>query len=257
MAEAGSSQVKVFISSVQKEFEEERRALKNYLTCDPLLGRFITDVFIFEDAPASGLDPAQTYLSEVAGCDVYIALLGKKYGYRGQDGKSPTELEFDRATETGRERLIFVQGEADAGREPEMARLIRKAEQQVTRRRFTDSADLIRKTYDSLVNVLERRGDLRLTPFDGSVCQGATLKDIDAGRVAAFVERAESSGRLVLRGSRSAKAVLANFNLLRDGLPTNAAILLFGKNPSRFLANAQVHCLHFFGVEKRKPIASQ
>lgn len=50
---------------------------------------------------------------------------------------------------------------------------------------------------------------------------------------------------------------MQNFNLLRDDKPTNAAMLLFGKNPRRFFNNAQVHCFHFFGTEKRKPIASQ
>jgi predicted HTH transcriptional regulator len=64
-------------------------------------------------------------------------------------------------------------------------------------------------------------------------------------------------GRLKLKGSRAPKSVLQNFNLLRDGRPTNAAILLFGKNPRRFFNNVQVHCLHFHGTEKRKPIASQ
>ena len=34
-------------------------------------------------------------------------------------------------------------------------------------------------------------------------------------------------------------------------------MLLFGKNPRRFFNNAQVHCFHFHGTEKRKPIASQ
>ena len=72
-----------------------------------------------------------------------------------------------------------------------------------------------------------------------------------------FLKTAEAKGRLTLRGSRSPKAVLKNFNLLRDEKPTNAAVLLFGKSPSRFFNNAQVHCFHFFGTEKRKPIASQ
>jgi len=67
----------------------------------------------------------------------------------------------------------------------------------------------------------------------------------------------ETVSRLKLKGSRAPKAVLQNFNLLRDGRPTNAAILLFGKNPRRFFNNAQVHCFHFHGTEKRKPIASQ
>ena len=34
-------------------------------------------------------------------------------------------------------------------------------------------------------------------------------------------------------------------------------MLLFGKDPRRFFNNIQVHCLHFHGTEKRKPIASQ
>jgi len=89
------------------------------------------------------------------------------------------------------------------------------------------------------------------------MCEGATLRDIDNAQVSDFVETAEAKGRLALRGSRSPKAVLQNFNLLRDGKPTNAAMLLFGKNPRRFFNNAQVHCFHFLGTEKRKPIASQ
>lgn len=73
----------------------------------------------------------------------------------------------------------------------------------------------------------------------------------------AFVETAEAAGRLKNKGPRTPKAVLLNFNLLRDGRPTNAAMLLFGKNPNRFFNNIQVHCFHLHGTEKRKPIASQ
>ncbi len=58
-------------------------------------------------------------------------------------------------------------------------------------------------------------------------------------------------------GSRSPKDVLQNFKLIRDGQLTNAAILLFGRDPTQFFNNLQVHCFHFHGTEKRKPIASQ
>lgn len=111
--------------------------------------------------------------------------------------------------------------------------------------------------YASLVDSLEKRGALRTTPFDDTVCPGATLRDIDNTRIASFLETAEAKGRLTIKGSRSPKAVLQNFKLLRDGHPTNAAVLLFGLDPSRFFNNAQVHCFHFHGTEKRKPIASQ
>lgn len=252
-----ATQYKIFISSVQKELAAERRAVKDFINHDPLLSRFISDVFLFEDIPAGDRKPDDIYLGEVEQCDIYLAIFGNNYGWKNEDGKSPTELEFDHATKTHRERLVFVKGSDDKAREPEMAKLVNRAGRQVTRRRFSDTPGLIREVYASLVECLENRGAIRSTPFDDSVCDGATLRDIDNAEVKAFVETAEAAGRLKLKGSRAPKAVLQNFNLLRDGLPTNAAMLLFGKNPHRFFNNIQVHCFHFHGTEKRKPIASQ
>jgi len=47
-----ANRLKIFLSSVQKEFTEERLALKNYVLSDPLLRLFVSDVFLFEDQPA-------------------------------------------------------------------------------------------------------------------------------------------------------------------------------------------------------------
>ncbi|HEU18612.1 MAG TPA: DUF4062 domain-containing protein [Deltaproteobacteria bacterium] len=248
---------KIFISSVQRELEAERRAIKDYITHDPLMSRFISEVFLFEDIPAADRRPDDIYLEKVEQCDIYIAIFGNEYGWKNEDGKSPTEMEFDHATKTHRERLVFVKGNDDKAWDRDMAKLINRAGRQITRRRFSDTPGLIREVYASLVNCLENRGELRSTPFDDSICDGATLRDVDNGEVKAFVETAEDAGRLKLKGSRTPKSVLQNFNLLRDGQPTNAAMLLFGKNPRKFFNNAQVHCFHFLGTEKRKPIASQ
>ena len=249
--------LQVFVSSVQKELADERRAVKDFILSDPLLSRFIDDVFLFEDIPAGDRKPDDIYLSEVEERDIYLAILGNEYGRKNRDGKSSTELEFEYATKTHRERLVFVKGNDDNVREPDMAKLVNKAGRQLTRRRFTDMPGLIRKVYASLVDCLDKRKLLHTLPFDDSVCEGATLRDIDNLQVANFVATAESAGRLALKGSRLPKAVLQNFNLLRDNRPTNAAMLLFGKNPRQFFNNTQVHCFHFFGTEKRKPIASQ
>ena len=199
---------RLFISSVQKELAAERRAVKDFITHDPLLSRFISDVFLFEDIPAGDRQPEDIYLDEVEQRDIYLAILGKEYGWKNEDGKSPTELEFDHATKTHRERLVFVKGNDDKAREPDMAKLVSRAGRQVTRRRFSDTPGLIREVYASLVECLENRGVLRSTPFDDSVCDGATLRDIDKAQVTAFVETAEATGRLKLKGSRAPKAVL-------------------------------------------------
>lgn len=56
----------IFISSVQKELAEERRALKAFVEGDALLRRFFT-VFLFEDLPAADARADAVYLDEVDG----------------------------------------------------------------------------------------------------------------------------------------------------------------------------------------------
>ena len=55
---------RIFISSVQKELAEERRAIRDFVRGDALLRRFF-DVFLFEDLPASDRRADDVYLDEV------------------------------------------------------------------------------------------------------------------------------------------------------------------------------------------------
>ena len=50
--------------------------------------------------------------------------------------------------------------------------------------------------------------------------------------------------------------MLEHLNLLNDGRLTNAAVLLFGKSPQRFLICSEIRCAHFHGTEVGKPIPS-
>ena len=85
----------LFISSVQKELAEERRAVKAFVEGDPLLRRYFT-AFLFEDLPASDRRADDVYLDEVNRCAVYLGLFGQQYGFEDTAGVSPTEREFDR-----------------------------------------------------------------------------------------------------------------------------------------------------------------
>lgn len=60
---------KIFISSVQKEFAEERKLLADYIRKDALLGIFF-EVFLFEEMDACDMTPQGVYLGEVGGCVV-------------------------------------------------------------------------------------------------------------------------------------------------------------------------------------------
>ena len=98
---------KVFISSVQSEFTVERQMLFDYLTADALLGKFF-EPFVFENVPAMAVLPSAVFLQEVERCDIYIGLLGEKYGYEDSEGVSPTEREYDYASQLNKIRYIFI-----------------------------------------------------------------------------------------------------------------------------------------------------
>src|SRR3989304_3635545 len=103
---------------------------------------------------------------------------------------------------------------------------------------------------------LRRTGDLRTLPFDAAACPRATLDDISEEKLAGFLERARSARGYALGGETSVDAALAHLNLLDRGMPSHAAVLLFGKQPQRFLITSEVKCIHFHGTEMRKPIPS-
>ncbi|MBI2924645.1 MAG: DUF4062 domain-containing protein [Verrucomicrobia bacterium] len=245
----------LFISSVQKEFAEERRALKAFIEGDALLRRFFT-VFLFEHLPASDRRADAVYLNEVDRCAVYVGLFGDEYGFEDAAGVSPTEREFDRATERGKPRLIFVKGTEDTQRHPKMLALVRKAGRQLIRRRFNSVPELNAALYASLVDHLERTGAIRTGPFDASACPRATLNDLSQRKVADFLARAQAERGYPLGPRTPLRKALAHLNLLAGGQPSHAAVLLFGKQPQRFLITSEVKCLHFHGTEIQKPIPS-
>ena len=84
----------IFVSSVQKEFAEERRAIRDFVAGDALLRRFFR-VWLFEDLPASGRPAEKVYLREVDRCGVYLGLFGKEYGPSNGGGLSRKEIFFE------------------------------------------------------------------------------------------------------------------------------------------------------------------
>ena len=144
--------VRIFLSSVQREFALERERLRDYLRGDPLMRRFF-EVFLFEEVPASDRRPDRVYLDEVDRCDIYVGLFGRDYRSEDAEGVSPTEREFERATELEKHRLIFLKGADSSGRHRKMEALIARAQAGLVRRRFATPAELIAGVYASLVPV--------------------------------------------------------------------------------------------------------
>ena len=247
--------LRIFISSVQLEFAQERAALRDYLRGDPLMRRFF-EVFLFEDVPAKDRRPDAIYLDEVERCDIYVGLLGSDYGSEDEEGVSPTEREFDHATALAKQRLVFVKGTNDGDRHPKMRALIVKAQAGLIRKCFDTSEDLLPELYASLVEYLETTELLRRGAFDATRCVDAELDDLDFECMARFIGTARRERQFPLAVNASPEALLEHLNLLNKGRLTNAAVLLFGRAPQRFLISSEVKCAHFHGTQVAKPIPS-
>jgi hypothetical protein len=156
---------RIFISSVQKEFARERKALTAYLSSDPVLNKYF-EAFLYEHLPASDLPPNALILDEVQNCDLYLGLFGNDYGPEDKNGLSCTHHEFNEATRLGKPRLIFVKGMFDEAKHPKMRALIREASSHLLRRRFQDTDDLLLEVYKSLANHIETSGHPTLSSSD-------------------------------------------------------------------------------------------
>lgn len=204
-----ATRLRIFISSVQKEFGQLRQDLKAFLLGDAVLRRFVSEVFLFEELPAKDRRADQVYLEEVEHCDIYLGIFGYDYGYEDQDGISPTEHEYDHATEHRKSRLVYVWGADEKKRAPKMRELVHKASNELIRRRVEDTSALIAEVYASLVDHLDRLGALGIPPFDTAACNGATLKNISRKRIDWFLQTATrdledmvKKGLLERRGER-------------------------------------------------------
>ena len=86
--------------------------------------------------------------------------------------------------------------------------------------------------------------------WDAFPCEYATMEDIDTSAIDYFVRNAVASGRMPNSVfTDSAETILHNLNLLtKEGKLTNAAILLFGKNPQQYFITAHFR-IGRFGID--------
>ncbi len=96
----------------------------------------------------------------------------------------------------------------------------------------------------------ERLPPNRAGSFDRQLCQEATSADLDIGIIDAFLARVRIVDASALPGRGTSRELLAHLGLLVNGSPTNAAVLLFGRKPQRFVSSSRVKCTHRVGEER-------
>ena len=239
---------KIFVSSVIKEFEKERKFIKQEIETDYILNRFF-DVFLFEEYSASGLSPEELYSEEVINSDIYIGLIGSDYGSILESGISPTELEYDLYNKTHNDALIYIK-EVDF-RDDKTKEFIEKIGTH-SYTKFKDRYDLIKQIKESLANFIDK--NLRnYRAFDYEILHDSSCDDVDMEAVDLFFNVLEYEPIENIRDEKGLKNVLST---IRAGEYENgkfrlntAGALFFAKDISKFNISHQVKMVRFFDDE--------
>jgi hypothetical protein len=145
----------VFISSVIEGFEPVRQAAREAVESmgmRPVMA---------EMAGARPQSPQHALLGEVADADIYLLLLGARYGEPGSSGISPTEEEFEEAKRRNKPIVILRQDVAmESSQQEFLARAGGGWEEGSLWDRFTDERDVGMKVVRALTNV-RQLGDVR------------------------------------------------------------------------------------------------
>lgn len=244
---------KIFISSVQNEFEQERAALADFIFSDALLRSFFQP-FIFERISATSSSPEQVFLKEVEKSDIYIGILGKSYGYEDEFGVSPSEKEYNAAKSIGIPRWIYILKTSEERHKKEEV-FIRKVSDDVSWKFFTNTESLKKEVYNTCVEFLQQKGKIENSDFDNSLHSYANLDDLDTDLIQEFINNAREKRNFPEKLSATKSDVLKRLNLIRDGKVCNSALLVFSSNPQQFFPTATVKCAHFHGNIVQKPIS--
>ena len=89
----------------------------------------------------------------------------------------------------------------------------------------------------------------RKVPWDLQICEEASLVDIDEEKVRWFLMKAKYERGLDIGETTSVVEALLRLKLLHNRKPTNAAVLLFARDPQRFFIQSEIKGIRFKGVD--------
>ena len=91
--------------------------------------------------------------------------------------------------------------------------------------------------------------DQKKIKWDEEICEGATLNDIDDEKLKWFLRKAKEERNFDVEPSTPIKDALERLKITHNGKLTNAAILLFAKDPQKFFLQAKIRCARFKGTK--------
>jgi predicted HTH transcriptional regulator len=162
--------VRVFVSSVQNELEDERLIVQNLLSTDPFLSSHSAPL-LYEFEPASPERALDECLKAVDTCQVYLLIVGVQYG-TAVGGLSITHAEFQRAKSRKLPVLAFIKGDRRVKREEGTTALLEELDADGFKyKRFGNVIELQKEVRAALVKLLRDRFGIAPTGDEDETAQ--------------------------------------------------------------------------------------
>lgn len=253
----------VFVSSVQKELEDERLIVQNLLVTDPFLASNCRPV-LYELEPASADRALEGCLKALDTCQVYLLIVGIQYGTRV--GKiSITHTEYRRARANRLPVLAFIKGDRGIKREEGTEAFLKELDKDGPKyKRFGNVIDLQKEVRTALVKLLKERFGIAPTtdedriaeqtieatsPFESQPLSRLRWRDLDQNVLRRLIAASEGRAAAAIPARDLFSGAAARGLAWRDAATgeiyaTAAGIVLLAKDPSvvfpqcRILADA-------------------
>jgi ATP-dependent DNA helicase RecG len=166
--------LRVFVSSAQKELEDERLSVQNLVVTDPFLSAHCAPV-LYELEPASPEQAMDGCLTTLDTCQVYLIIVGCEYGTPLGD-VSITHAEYRRAKQRKLPVLAFIRGDRHVKREQGTEKLLAELSADGFKyKRFANVVELQKEVRAALVKLLQKRFGKAPTS-DEDVIAGQTIE---------------------------------------------------------------------------------
>ncbi len=160
----------VFVSSVQKELEDERLIVQNLVNTDAFLSAHCTPV-LYELEPASPDKALEGCLQSLDGCQVYLLIVGIEYG-TPVGGLSITHAEYRRAKKRKLPVLAFIKGDRSVKREDGTSKLLAELDADGPKfKRFGNVIELQKEVRAALVKLLAEKFGIAPSSDEDKIAQ--------------------------------------------------------------------------------------
>ena len=262
------SKLRVFVSSVQKELENERLGVLSVISTDPFLQAHCEPV-LYEFEPASSKKAVEECLALLGKCDICLTIIWREYGY-AIDGISITRQEYHLAKSKKLPILAFIKGDASVQREQGTADFIKEiGKDGLKYKRFGNLLELLKEVRIALVKILKEHFAVEPTSDENEIAEQnleatsdfetQTLKrlrweDLDHETARQLVASAEQKDPNKFSSDALLRNLLARgliWNDPDDGAhyATAAGVVLLARDPSAVFPHCRILADAYRGIE--------